>query len=246
MTRKRTTRTDSEMLTDLIGLLESPEMRKIEERNAYRDGFTLADGTARPFMVMGYDAPTEAMADKWLALAEDVAEDVAEEPAEEPAEDGEPTGGAYAEPRGWYDALPTDWDIVARHNVIERYEWTPNLTVTDCARKDRVRATVNLNWGYGDRSMPLTRIGNPSHGIPLALAAGRRGRGYERTGSRNWGNGAPIQNAITLAASIANGGQAVAGKVREAARKAAETPEACAARRARKAAALKAKRNAAK
>ena len=211
-------------------------MRKIEERNAYRDGFTLADGTARPFMVMGFDAPTEALADSWLALAEDVAEDVA----------GEPIGGTYAGPREWYEALATDWDIVARHNTIERYEWTPNLTVRDMARKDRVRDTVNLNWRYGDRSMPLTRIGNPSRGIALALAAGRRGRGHERTGSRNWGNGAPIKNAGTLAASIANGGQAVDTKTRKAAQIAARTPEMREIARAKDAARKAVKRNAAK
>ena len=236
MTRKNVTRTDSEIVTDLIGLLESPAMRKIEERNAYRDGFTLADGTARPFMVIGYDAPTEAIADLWLALAEDVAEDVA----------GEPIGGTCAEPREWFDALATDWSIVARHNTIERYEWTPNLTVRDMARKDRVRDTVNLNWRYGDHTMPLTRIGNPSHGIALALAAGRSGRGYERTGSRNWGNGAPIKNAGTLAASIANGGMAVSRLDRVAVCRAEKTPEQRAIARAKDAAARKAKRNAAK
>ena len=233
MTRKRPTGTFDTLAEDIA---------IVESRNAYRDGFTLADGEARPFMVIGYDAPTEAIADLWLALAEDGAEDV----EEDVAEDVEPIGGTYAEPRAWFDALATDWSIVARHNVIERYEWTPNLTVTDMALKDRPRDTVNLNWRYGDHTMPLTRVGNPSRGIAITLAAGRRGRGYERTGSRNWRNGAPIKNAGTLAASIANGGTAVSGKVREAARKAAETPEACAARLARKAAALKAKRNAAK
>jgi len=222
------------------------EIAIVESRNAYRDGFTLASGEARPFMAIGYDAPTEAIADLWLALAEDVAEDVAEEIAEDVAEDGEPIGGAYAEPRGFYDALATDWDIVARHDTIERYEWTPNLTVTVMSRKDRVRDTVNLNWRYGDHTMPLTRIGNPSHGIALTLAAGRRGRGHERTSVRSVTEGAPIKNAGTLAASIANGGQAVTRLDRVAACRAEKTPEERAIARAKDAAARKAKRNAAK
>ena len=164
----------------------------------------------------------------------------------EVSEEGEPIGGTYAEPREWYDALATDWAIVARHNTIERYEWTPNLTVRDMARKDRVRDTVNLNWRYGDRSMPLTRIGNPSHGIALALAAGRRGRGHERTSARGVTEGAPIKNAGTLAASIANGGAAVTRIARVAACRAEKTPEQRAIARAKDAAARKAKRNASK
>ena len=94
--------------------------------------------------------------------------------------------------------------------------------------------------------VPLTFIGNPSHGVPIALAPGRRGKGHERTSVRGVAEGAPIRNAGTLAASLANGGLAVDAKTRKAAEKAAETPEQSAARRARKAAALKAKRNAAK
>ena len=58
--------------------------------------------------------------------------------------------------------------------------------------------------------------------------------------------GAPIKNAGTLVASIALGGAAVDGKTRVAAYKAAQTPEQRKNMNARKAAALKAKRNAAK
>ena len=94
--------------------------------------------------------------------------------------------------------------------------------------------------------VPLMFIGNPSHGVPIALAPGRRGKGHERTSVRGVAEGAPIRNAGTLAASLANGGLAVDAKTRKAASKAAETPEQSAARRARKAAALKAKRHAAK
>ena len=80
----------------------------------------------------------------------------------------------------------------------------------------------------------------------MAIAPGRNGRGHERTSVRGVTEGAPIRNAGTLAASIANGGQAVTRIARVAACRAEKTPEQRAIARAKDAAARKAKRNAAK
>jgi hypothetical protein len=171
-----------------------------------------------------------------------------------------PIGGTETESRTWYDALATNWEHVARIGILERHTTEPNLTVRDLldedykarltvrdmARKDRAQGWINQNWRYGDHTMPIVWVGNPSQGIPMAVAPGRSGRGYERTGSRNWGNGAPIKNAETLAASIANGGQAVTRIARVAACRAEKTPEQRAIARAKDAAARKSKRNAAK
>jgi len=158
----------------------------------------------------------------------------------------EPIGGTEAESRTWYDALATNWEHVARIGIIERYAFEANLTVRDMARKDRAQGWVNQPWRYGDHTMPLVWIGNPSKGIPMAVAPGRNGRGYERTSVRSVAEGAPIKNAITLAASIANGGAAVTVNTRMAGYRSAQTPEQKEIARAKDAARKAAKRNAAK
>ena len=238
------------------------DLATIEARNAYRDSMTMeSTGEARPYMAIGRDEPLEALTALWDALYGDVAED-----AEDVAEDAiasedviayirrvggsdvaysAPIGGTATESRTWYDALATDWEHVARIGILERYETEPNLTVLVMSQKERGQGWTQQRSRYG-YAMPTMWIGNPSKDIPMAIAPGRNGRGHERTSVRGVTEGAPIRNAGTLAASIANGGLAVDAKTRKAAEKAAETPEQSAARRARKAAALKAKRHAAK